>query len=162
MDLMFVQIAGNMGSDPETRHTPSGQKITTFRLAVNTKRQGKEKTVWWRVTIFGDRFDKLLPYLKKGTALMVMGTMNPPELWQDRDGNTQISVEMIAEFITFAGGASREKSETSPQGYAQPQSDYEVVTSLPQTQFSRATPAAVGMGVPGLGAQPEMNEDIPF
>lgn len=167
MDLMFIQLAGRIVADPETRHTPTGQKVTTIRMVVNTKRQGKETANWWRVTIFGDRFEKMMPYLKKGASIMAMGSLNPPDTYQDREGNTKVSLEMIADFITFTGSAnSNGQTRQEGQGQAQNQSsgDFEVVTSMPQRQNSPAMSGAFtgGMGIPGINNQPEMNDDIPF
>jgi len=101
MAFMLTQIIGNLVADPEVRMSPSGQKITTFRMACNTKRQGKEKTTWWRITIFGDRFDRMIPHLKKGSLLFVSGSLNPPEVYQTRDGQHAASLEIIAEFMSF-------------------------------------------------------------
>ncbi|MGM0440138.1 MAG: single-stranded DNA-binding protein [Chlamydiota bacterium] len=100
--MNFIQIAGHLGADAETRYTPSGQKVTSLRIASNVRRSGKDETMWWRVTIWGDRFDKMLPYLKKGTPLIVAGTMQPPTIFQTRDGNNQIALEMTAEMINFS------------------------------------------------------------
>ena len=98
---MLIQIAGHLGADPESRFTPSGQKVTTLRVAVNIKRQNKEKTVWWRVTIWGDRFDKKLQYLKKGSAVFIWGEMGAPEIYNDKEGNPQISLDLTCEYIGF-------------------------------------------------------------
>lgn len=102
MSMIFIQIAGHLGQDPETRFTPSGQKVTTMRVATTIKRGGKEKTVWWKVTMWGDRFDKRLAYLKKGSPVIVWGEMGIPDIYQDRDGNPQTSFEIIAEHVSFS------------------------------------------------------------
>ena len=41
------------------------QKVTTLRVAANQRRGGKEETFWWRVTIWGEQFDKILVSLLK-------------------------------------------------------------------------------------------------
>ncbi len=113
--MIFIQIAGHLGQDPEVRFTPSGQKVTNIRVATNIKRGSKEKTVWWRVTMWGDRFDKKLSYLKKGSAVMVWGEMGIPEIYQDKEGNSQTSFEIIAEHISFSpfGGKDRQEQDSS-------------------------------------------------
>lgn len=63
--MIIIEVAGRLGRDPETRFTPSGQKLTTFSIACSIKRSGKEETVWWRITVWGERFDKVMPFLKK-------------------------------------------------------------------------------------------------
>jgi len=105
MNKTFVM--GNLGSDPETRFSTSGQKITTFSIATNVKKgAGKEDvTYWWKVTIFGDRFDKLLTYLKKGSTVIVTGELRP-EIWTDKNGQPRLSLDIIADSINF-GPSSR-------------------------------------------------------
>lgn len=100
--MMIVEIAGHLGADPEVRFTPSGQKVVSFRIAANTRKGGKDETAWWRVTIWGDRFDKMLPYLKKGSAVIVIGEMQKPEIWNDKEGRPQVSLDVTADIIRFS------------------------------------------------------------
>ena len=99
--MNIVEVIGNIGRDPETRYTPSGKKVTTLTIASNTKKQGKEETTWWRVTIWGDTFDNLLPHLKKGSLILVMGEMKKPEIFTNKDGQPQVSLELTADIIRF-------------------------------------------------------------
>lgn len=108
--MIIVEIAGRLGKDAESRFTPSGQKVTTLTVATNVRKSGKEETVWWRVTIWGDRFDKLMPYLKKGSAVIVVGEMGKPDIWTDKEGRPQVSLELTAEIIRFNPFGSSEKS----------------------------------------------------
>ena len=100
--MNIIHIAGHLGADPEVRFTSSGQKVTTLRLAAKTRKGGKDDTIWWRVTIWGDQFDKMMPYLKKGSPVMVIGELVKPEIFTDRDGNPQISMNMTASQIMFS------------------------------------------------------------
>lgn len=112
--MILITIAGHLGADPETRYTSANLKVTTFRVATNIKRGAKEKTVWWRVTIFGDRFDKKLAYLKKGSAALVVGEMGIPDIYTDKEGNPQTSFEIIADsiqFNPFGGGKSTDRAQ---------------------------------------------------
>lgn len=116
--MIIVTVAGHLGSDPEVRFTPSNQKVTNFRVATNIKKGQKEKTVWWRITVWGDRFDKKMSYLKKGSAVLVIGEMGIPEIYTDKEGNQQISLEMTADSIQFNpfGGKGGEKTGSSAEG----------------------------------------------
>lgn len=129
--MIIVQIAGRLGKDAETRFTTSGQKVTTLTLATNVRKGGKDETVWWRVTIWGERYDKMLPYLKKGTALIVVGEMNKPEIWNDKEGRPQVGLELTAEIIRFSPfGGNGERSQeqgannTAQNNYSAPQGGY--------------------------------------
>lgn len=129
--MNFVMIAGHLGSDPETRFTPSGQKVTSFRMAVNIRKGGKDETVWYRITIWGDRFEKMMPYLKKGSGVIVTGELGKPEIYTDREGKQQVSLDITAENLRFSpfgkgsGGDQAQGSRTQPsQGSAYGESVY--------------------------------------
>ena len=127
--MIVIHIAGHLGQDPEVRFTPTNKKVTTLRVATNIKRGSKEKTVWWKVTLWGDRFDQKVSYLKKGSSVIVIGEMGIPEIYTDRDGNPQTSFEIVADSIIFNpfGGKSgpgdrqmmREEGADSSDEYSQ-------------------------------------------
>lgn len=97
-----ILIAGHLGADPEVRFTSGGQKVTTLRVACNSRKSGKDETIWWKVTAWGEQFDKLISYLKKGSPLMVSGELPKPEIFTDREGKPQISMNITANNIMFS------------------------------------------------------------
>lgn len=153
--MNFIFIAGHLGADPETRFTPSGQKVTTLRLAVNVRKGGKEETIWYRITIWGDRFEKMMPYLKKGSAIMVSGELGKPEIYTDREGKQQVSMEVTAENIRFSPFGKTEKgkeegqmTQAAARNYATPVDSYAYNTS------------ATGQG--SYSADDEQDDALPF
>ncbi len=114
--MNFLHIAGHLGSDPEVRFTSSGKKVTVFRVAVNTRKGGKDLTLWWRVTIWGDQFEKMIPYLKKGSPVIVHGEMQKPEIFNDREGKPQISLEITATHLEFSPFGKGEKGSSADRG----------------------------------------------
>lgn len=110
--MNFTQVAGHLGADPEERFTPSGQKVTTLRVATHSRKGGKDQTIWWKVTVWGDRFDKMIPYLKKGSPIMAMGEMSKPEIYTNKEGHPQISLELIANDLRFSPFGKGEKSSS--------------------------------------------------
>jgi single-strand DNA-binding protein len=109
-------IAGHLGADPEVRFTSSGQKVTTLRVAARA-RGGKDETIWWRVSVWGEQFDKMIPYFKKGSPIIVVGDLNKPEIFTDRDGRPQISMSMTALNLLFSpfGRPDSARGETEKQ-----------------------------------------------
>jgi single-strand DNA-binding protein len=169
--MAIVHIAGNLGADPETRFAPSGQKIISLNVAENFRRQGKDETVWWRATMFGDRFDKFVSFLKKGSGVMIVGRLNPLKIWTDKEGRPQVSYELIVETIDFTPSSNRpERSQENAQGgqytpnqqparepaYTQPSYDN------PQAGFGSS--GSSGAGSFGQGShQPAQDDDnVPF
>jgi single-strand DNA-binding protein len=97
-----ITIAGHLGADPEVRFTSSGKKVTTLRVAARARRSGKDETIWWKVTIWGEEFDKIIPYFKKGSPIIVVGELNKPEIFTDREGRPQVSMSITALNIMFS------------------------------------------------------------
>ncbi len=95
-------IAGHLGADPEVRFTSSGQKVTTLRVAARVRRGAKDETVWWKVSAWGEQFDKMIPHFKKGSPIIVIGEMNKPEIFTDREGRPQVSMSMTALNLMFS------------------------------------------------------------
>lgn len=144
--MIIIEIAGHLGADPEVRFTPSGQKVTTFRVATNIRKSGKDETVWWRVTVWGERFDKMMPYLKKGSAVIVIGEMSKPEIYTDKEGRNQVSLDITAEMIRFSpfGKSDRSNQESAPSAqasYSHPSSNN---SSFEESSFT--SQAAGGFG----------------
>ena len=113
--MNFLFIAGHLGADPDVRFTSNGQKVTTLRVACNSRRSGKDETMWWRVTVWGEQFDKMIAYFKKGSSIMVQGEMHKPEMYTSKDGTQQISLNMTASQLMFSpfGKSSDERKENN-------------------------------------------------
>ncbi len=115
--MNFIHIAGHLGADPEVRFTSTGKKVTALRVATRTRRgKNNDDTIWWRVTVWGEQFDKLISFLKKGSAVMVFGEIHKPELFNDRDGKPAISLEITATHLEFSpfGGKSGGQEGAAP------------------------------------------------
>jgi len=166
--MNFLHIAGHLGADPEVRFTSSGAKVTTLRVACKGKRKaGEDKTIWWRVTVWGDQFDKMIAHLKKGSPIMATGEMEEPHIYNDKSGNPQVSMSMTASQLMFSPfGRSEQRQE---QHTAQPVQAESTVSSL-ESAFDQAntTPGfSSGQGNNMGGFSMENNsfpndEEIPF
>lgn len=110
--MNLLTIAGHLGGDAEERFTPNGQKVVTLRLATKTK---KNETIWYRVTVWGNQFDKMIPYLKKGGSVIVVGELAKPEIYTSRQGENNVSLNVTAHNIMFSpfgkGDAEGSKEE---------------------------------------------------
>lgn len=121
--MNHITIAGRLGNDPEVRYTSSGMKVTTFRLATNSRKSGKDETIWYRITIWGEQFDKMMGYIKKGSALIISGELGKPEIYNDREGSPQVSLNVTAFNITFSpfgksqGNETKQESNSSTNSY---------------------------------------------
>src|SRR5579872_387495 len=106
-------IAGHLGADPETRFTSTGKKVTTLRVAARCRKGAQDDTIWWRVTIWGDQFEKMLPHFKKGSPIIVYGELHKPEIFKDREGNPQVSLELTAIDLQFSPFGKPDRADGS-------------------------------------------------
>jgi single-strand DNA-binding protein len=105
--LNKIQIIGNLGRDPEMRYTPNGVATTTFSVAVNRGRRGKdgqvvEETEWFRVITWDRLAETVDQYLKKGARVYVEGRLQTRK-YIGNDGVERTAVEIMAnDLITLS------------------------------------------------------------
>ena len=106
--LNKVQIIGNLGRDPEMRFTANGNPMATFSVACSrryTTRDGEQRdeTEWVRVVCWQRLAELAGQYLSKGRSVYVEGRLQTRQ-WEDNDGNTRYTTEVVANDIQFLGG----------------------------------------------------------
>ncbi|MBI5504267.1 MAG: single-stranded DNA-binding protein [Deltaproteobacteria bacterium] len=106
--LNKVMVLGNLGQDPELRHTANGKAVTTLRLATNeswldASGQRQERTEWHSVVVWGKQAENCKQYLSKGRTAFVEGRLQTRK-WQDQNGNDRYTTEIVADRVQFIGG----------------------------------------------------------
>ena len=96
-----VILIGNLGADPEIRHTQDGRGIANLRIATSESwrdrntGERREKTEWHRVTVFSEGLVKVIQnYVKKGAKLYIEGQLQTRK-WQDQNGQDRYSTEVV-------------------------------------------------------------------
>ncbi len=109
-----VILIGNLGADPETRHTAGGNAVANLRVATSEtwrdRQSGeqRENTEWHNVVMFGRLGEIAGEYLRKGSKVYVEGRLQTRK-WQDRDGNDRYTTEIIAnemQMLDSRGGSA--------------------------------------------------------
>lgn len=103
-----VVLMGNLTRDPELRQTPNGQNVCSFSLALNRSYKGadgnwQEATDYIDVVAWGPLGERVAQYLSKGRPCLVNGRLQSRS-W-DQDGQKRSKVEVVAQDVTFLGGA---------------------------------------------------------
>jgi single-strand DNA-binding protein len=106
--MSLITVMGFLGRDAEVKNTQSGIKMLILNVATT---HGKDTTVWYRIVYFGDRHDKMIPYLKKGSALVIVGELKPPTIYTSNSGEQKVNLEVIADSIRFAPFGKKDKEE---------------------------------------------------
>lgn len=96
--MKSITIAGNIGKDAVTRTTQGGDKVTGFTVAVEDRQNKDKSTVWFDVSMWGARGEKIAEYLTKGGKVCVSGDLSTRE----HEGKTYLTVR--ADQVTLMGG----------------------------------------------------------
>lgn len=154
-----VILIGNLGREPEVRHTQSGGKVANLNLATNETwkdretGERREKTEWHRVVIFDDMLcDIAERYLRKGSKVYIEGQLQTRK-WTGQDGVEKYTTEVVLN--RFRGtmqmldgrGDGGEGGGGGGGGYAD-------AGSSPASDFPDSGPPS--------GAPADLDDEIPF
>lgn len=96
-----VILIGNLGADPEIRHTQDGRPICNLRVATSESWRDKatgerrERTEWHRVVIFDEKLCEIAEkYLRKGSKVYLEGQLQTRK-WEDQSGQDRYSTEVV-------------------------------------------------------------------
>jgi single-strand DNA-binding protein len=151
-----VILIGNLGADPEIRHTQDGRAIANLRVATSDNWRDKatgerrEKTEWHRVVIFNENLAKIAEqYLKKGSKVYLEGSLQTRK-WEDQQGQERYTTEVVLQGfnaqLTMLDGRQRDGASESDRGGG---------------DFGRSGPFTGG-GKSGSSFDKELDDEIPF
>jgi single-strand DNA-binding protein len=96
-----VILVGNLGADPEVRHTQDGSSVVNLRVATSEQwrdrgsGERRERTEWHRVVIFNENLGKVAQqYLRKGAKVYLEGQLQTRK-WTDQSGQERYSTEVV-------------------------------------------------------------------
>ncbi|WDU60252.1 single-stranded DNA-binding protein [Pseudemcibacter aquimaris] len=96
-----VILVGNLGRDPEIRHTNDGSPIAQLSIATSDSwkdratGERRERTEWHRVVIFNENLCKIAEqYLRKGSKVYVEGALQTRK-WTDQSGVEKYTTEIV-------------------------------------------------------------------
>ena len=106
MAVNSVTVIGNLGSDPQVRDLPSGQKVANVSVATTeryTDRNGarQQRTEWHRLVAFGKLAETCQRYLGKGRQVYIEGRLTTRD-YEAKDGSgRRYRTEIVARQIRF-------------------------------------------------------------
>ena len=127
--LNKVMLIGNIGSDPEMRFTPTGNPVTSFRMAVGrnyTTKEGekRQETEWFTVVTWNRLAETCNQFLTKGRRAYVEGRLRT-HTWEGQDGQKKFRNEIIANQVLFL---DRQVAAPLPDGSVPPLPDEAAVS----------------------------------
>jgi len=116
--LNKVQLIGNLGADPESRYTSSGDCVATIRIATSEQWKDratgdkKEATEWHRVVFYRKLAEIVVQYVKKGTTVYVEGRLKTQK-WTDKDGVERYTTQIDATEMKILSKRERDSEQQS-------------------------------------------------
>jgi single-strand DNA-binding protein len=109
--LNKVLLIGNLGRDPEIRHTAGGKPVTSFSVGVTrtwSEADGQRhvQTEWFQIVAWGGLAEVCAQHLHKGDRVYIEGRLQSRE-WQDAAGKEQRSTEVVAREMIMLGSGRR-------------------------------------------------------
>ena len=102
-------VVGNLGGDPELRYMQDGRAVCNFNIAASERwrdRQSgeqRERTTWYRVSVWGPQAESCNTYLSKGSQVMVIGNVLARG-YINNNGEAAASLNLTARNVRFLGG----------------------------------------------------------
>lgn len=133
-----VILIGNLGADPELRHTSSGVPVATFSLATNWTRRGEggateDNTEWHNVVTWRRLAEICDQYLRKGSKVYIEGRIQTRS-WDDANtGQKRYKTEIVASEMQMLDSRGSGSAETF--GGPEPRSVDEQVSDAPEASF---------------------------
>ncbi len=112
--LNKVQLIGNLGRDPEIRHTPEGKMLAKFSMAANRTFKNKDgdtidDTQWFNVEVWGGLAKVIEDYLKSGDRIYIEGRLKTESY--EKDGETKYFTKVVAQEMIMLGSFSSNGGE---------------------------------------------------
>ncbi|MGA9533803.1 MAG: single-stranded DNA-binding protein [Anaerolineales bacterium] len=113
--LNKVMIIGNLGRDPEMRHTGSGKAVTNFTVGVTRHWQSadgdrREETEWFNVVSWGGLAEVCEQHLRQGDRVYIEGRLHT-RTWQDNAGAAKKATEVVAQELVMLGDGPKKTVE---------------------------------------------------
>jgi single-strand DNA-binding protein len=119
-------IVGNVGRDVTFKYTQSGIAVADFSVAVTRRFGGgdggekQEKTTWYRVTCWRQLAETANTYVRKGTQIMVIGTVEA-NAYMDKNNQPAASLDLTANTFQLLGSRAEREGGGQYDDFAPPQ-----------------------------------------
>lgn len=119
-----VTLFGNFGRDAVVRETKGGMPVANMSVATTERfyqgegdeRKLVERPEWHRVVAWGKLAEVAEKLYKKGKSILIEGRLQTRQ-WEDDDGVTRYTTEVVASFMRLTEKAPKGANEPPPEAY---------------------------------------------
>ena len=112
--MINFNFMGRLGADAELKTSKGGKQFVSMRIATDEFKNGERGTTWINVSYYAEKGTKMLEFLKKGSAVSVLG-VETVGTYQSKNGETMVSRDVIADrvdFVNLGKSGDTQSSET--------------------------------------------------
>lgn len=134
--LNKAMLIGNLGRDPELRHTASGSPVCTFSMATNESwvkdGERQERTEWHNIVAWDKVAEICQRYLKKGSKVYIDGRIQTRS-WDDKaTGQKKYMTEIVVDQMVMLDSRGGDFS-SGPQDQSHPSDEEYATDTLPDS-----------------------------
>ena len=152
-----VILIGNLGRDPEIRHTNDGRPIANLSIATSeqwrdrSSGERREKTEWHRVVVFDEKICEVAQkYLQKGSTVYLEGSLQTRK-WTDQQGVEKYTTEVVLQ--RFSGKMTMLGSRGGGG---------EIGDDMGSNYSEQGSPIDSSDASPAIGGAGDLDDEIPF
>ena len=104
-------LIGKLGTEPVLREAQMGLPVATFQFYTREKRWNGQDTpttltIWWHISMLGEKAKAVAAGAHKGDRLMIEGSLNPapngnPRVYQLKSGEWAGTYDVTARMFRF-------------------------------------------------------------
>lgn len=125
-EINNVNLIGRLTRDPELKYTQDRKPFVKMNIA-NNPLSDKKSVIFINASLWGERAEKLHPFLKKGKQLAITGTLQQNR-WEDKNGNKKEQIEIWVQNLQLLGGKNEPDTNNSNSNTAD---NYESAEEIP-------------------------------
>lgn len=115
--MIHSTVIGRLWGEPEDRVTTTGKSLIVLTLSYQEKGTGKYQYI--RLCLWGDKFNKVVPFLKHGTTVFAQGVLLIDTYFSKSKGELVVSLSMNVDalqiiFNPFHKINKEEKTDDKP------------------------------------------------
>ena len=112
MDINSFVFTGRLTQDASIRTLASGTKVLSANVAINTGFGEHKKTLFVKVQQWGERGEKIVSYLTKGTLVGGQGELSRSE-WESKEGNKNVDIVIDVPNIQMLSTGNKSNTVTA-------------------------------------------------
>ena len=125
-NVNYIIISGHLTMDPDLRYTSEGTPLLKFQIANNRNYKDRDgnwqkQTSFQRVTLWGSQVERLSSLLKKGSPVLVEGSLESRS-YIDKQDNKRTAVDIRARRVQYLEKLPIDE-KVQEEGLAEPNSN---------------------------------------